>query len=67
MKRCSISLALREIETEMTVRYHLEEVSCGEDKEKSEPLGITDGSVTGTATVETSLGFPQQATHRITV
>lgn len=35
------------------MKYHLEEISCGKDKEKSELLGITDGSVT----VETSLGF----------
>lgn len=50
------------------MRYHLEKItSFGEDMEKSEPLGITDGNVTDIATVETSLGVPQHAKHRITI
>lgn len=55
-------------EIKITMRYHLEKItSFGEDMEESEPLGIIDGNVTDTATVETSLGVPQHTKHRITI
>lgn len=66
MRRCSMSLALGEMTNKNHNEIcHLEGItSCGEDEETSEPLGITDGTVTGIPTVETSLGVPQHPKHR---
>ena len=68
MKRCSASLAIREMQIKTTMRYHLTQVrvaiinkstnKCWQGYEKRESSVFLVGMHTGAATVENSMEFP---------
>ena len=79
MKRCSISLFIREMQIKTIMRYHFPPVRMAKIKDtrntkcwwgcgqKNNPHALMVGMQTGTATVENSMEVPQKIKNRITM
>jgi hypothetical protein len=76
MKKCSLSLAIKEMHVKIILRFHLTPVriaishrtpsttNVGEDAGKKEPSNTVGGNVSSTTTKENSMEVPQKTKHR---